>query len=188
MYRHVGWREVDGRWAYLTADGAIDAVGRREDITVRLDGGMARFRLPAPPDGDDLRAAVRASLELAVDGHAVAPARVVVPGLGATRSSRLLQAFGSMDALRRAYAAMGVRGFWKRWLAMDIRLSPVPNTMRMASLHALAGDTAQALDWLERALAERNPGLIYVRREPSLAPLHESPRYQRVVRAMRFPG
>jgi TolB-like protein/DNA-binding SARP family transcriptional activator len=93
-----------------------------------------------------------------------------------------------IDALRRAYAAMGVRGFWKRWLAMDIRLSPVPNTMRMASLHALAGDTAQALDWLERALAERNPGLIYVRREPSLAPLHGSPRYQRVVRAMRFPG
>jgi hypothetical protein len=36
----------------------------------------------------------------------------------------------------------------------------------MAATHLLMGDTAHALDWLNRALDERNPALIYLRRDP----------------------
>ena len=93
VYRHVGWREVDGQWMYLTADGAIGADGKRDDVTVKLDAGLARFQLPPPPDGDDLRAAVRKSLELMVEPHAVAPQRVVAAGLGGVYRSVL----GSAD-------------------------------------------------------------------------------------------
>jgi tetratricopeptide (TPR) repeat protein len=92
-----------------------------------------------------------------------------------------------VEALRRAHESSGLGGFWKRWLEMDRRLSLSPDPMRMASLHALSGDTARALEWLERAFAERNPALIYVRREPALAALRAQPRYERIVRAMRFP-
>jgi hypothetical protein len=60
--------------------------------------------------------------------------------------------------------------------------------LRIAALSALAGDTAQALTWLERAYAERNPGLIFLRTDPSFASVRANPRYRRVERAMRFPA
>jgi len=60
--------------------------------------------------------------------------------------------------------------------------------LRVAALSALAGDTAQALSWLERAYAERNPGLIFLRADPSYAAIRTHPRYLRIVREMRFPS
>lgn len=92
-----------------------------------------------------------------------------------------------VEAIRRAYTSSGIAGFWKQWLEMDLRQSKSPDPVRMTSLHVLTGDTARALDWLERALAERNPALIYLRRDPNFAPLRAQPRFQRVVQAMRFP-
>lgn len=89
-----------------------------------------------------------------------------------------------VDAIRAAYASSGVAGFWTQWLAMDRRQSPTPDPMRMASLHALSGDTTRALDWLDRALRERNPGLIYLRSERSLAPLRAHARFGRIARVM----
>ena len=91
-----------------------------------------------------------------------------------------------VDSIRAAYASAGVFGFWRAWLAMDRRQSPSPDPMRVASLSALSGDTASALDWLERAYAERNPGIIYLQREPALVPLRAHPRFVRIVRAMKL--
>ena len=91
-----------------------------------------------------------------------------------------------MESIRAGYASAGIAGFWRAWLAMDRRQSPSPDPMRMASLHALSGDTAGALDWLDRAYAERNPGLIYLQREPALAPLRAHPRFRGIVRAMKL--
>jgi hypothetical protein len=49
----------------------------------------------------------------------------------------------------------------RSWLAFDLRHSGSnPHPVRVASFHAMAGDNAQALMWLERASAERNPALI----------------------------
>ena len=93
------------------------------------------------------------------------------------------------DALRMAYRTSGIHGFWRAWLAMDRRQSGgAMDPLRVASLSALAGDTAQALAWLERAYGERNPGLIFLRTDPSFASLRTSPRYVRVERGMRFPA
>jgi hypothetical protein len=64
VYSHTGWREIDGRWCYLHGDGAIGPPGSSEGVQVRLDGAAAGFRLPAPPTGEALRTAVRASLGL----------------------------------------------------------------------------------------------------------------------------
>ncbi|HEX4612166.1 MAG TPA: DUF3854 domain-containing protein, partial [Urbifossiella sp.] len=70
IYTHTGWREVDGRWHYLHADGAVGPAAAA--VRVRLDGAAAGFRLPPPPTGDPLRAAVRASLGV-LDGLAPDP-------------------------------------------------------------------------------------------------------------------
>jgi 3'-5' exonuclease len=62
IYTHTGWREVDGVWGYLHGGGAIGPEGVLEDIEVRLNGELSRYRLPSPPVGEILKAAVLSSL------------------------------------------------------------------------------------------------------------------------------
>jgi hypothetical protein len=67
VYTHTGWREVGGAWCYLHGGGAIvpNTPGSPAgEVRVRLDGAAAGFVLPAPPAGEGLRTAVRASLGL----------------------------------------------------------------------------------------------------------------------------
>jgi hypothetical protein len=62
VYAHLGWRKVGESWVYLHAGGAIGAAGLDEGVPVSLPEALAGFHLPAPPEGADLAAAVRASL------------------------------------------------------------------------------------------------------------------------------
>jgi len=95
---------------------------------------------------------------------------------------------GEVDSLRTAFTNGGMHGFWRRWLVMDRRQSGGSiDPLRVAALSALAGDTAEALTSLERAYAERNPSLIFLRVEPSFAALRTHPRYRRVVQQIHFP-
>jgi tetratricopeptide (TPR) repeat protein len=93
-----------------------------------------------------------------------------------------------LQAMREAYAEAGLPGFWRRWLALDLRQSgPSPDPVRMAATHLMTGDTALAMDWLDRAYDERNPGLIYVLREPVYQGMRAHPRVVRIAHAMKFP-
>jgi tetratricopeptide (TPR) repeat protein len=92
-------------------------------------------------------------------------------------------------AMHRAWTSSGMTGFWKAWLAMDLRQSgPSPDPVRMAVTYLVAGDTAQGLDWLDRAFDERHPGLIYLHRDPVIGGMRAHPRVLRIARAMKFPG
>jgi tetratricopeptide (TPR) repeat protein len=94
-----------------------------------------------------------------------------------------------LQAMRDEYASAGLPGFWREWLAMDLRQSGAsPDPFRMAATHLVIGDTAQALDWLDRAFDERTPGLIYLRRDPVLSGLRAHPRVLQIARAMKFPN
>ena len=96
---------------------------------------------------------------------------------------------GEVDSLRTAFASGGMHAFWRRWLVMDRRQSGASiDPLRVSILSALAGDTAQALSWLERAHAEQNPGLIFMRLETAFDGLRTLPRYKRVEQAMHFPA
>ena len=93
-----------------------------------------------------------------------------------------------LDDMRAAYTRSGMSGFWKEWIDLDLRQSgDSPDPVRMAALRMLTADTARALDLLERAFDERNPSLIYIRREPVFDGLRTQPRFQRIVSGMRFP-
>ena len=91
-----------------------------------------------------------------------------------------------LDAMRRAFAASGMTGFWREWLKMDLRQSEgAPDPLRIALTWAKIGDTAQTVHWLERAYGERNPGLTYL--WAAIENLRSHPRVARILREMRFP-
>jgi hypothetical protein len=79
VYAHLGWREIDGQWLYLHADGAIGAKGPVEGIRVELDGELSRFALPTGSI-EDPRGALGASLRM-LD---MAPRRITWPLFAAT--------------------------------------------------------------------------------------------------------
>lgn len=93
-----------------------------------------------------------------------------------------------IEALRTAFTRDGLKGTWREWLAMDRRQAgPAINPLRVALLYEAGGQTTQALDWLERAFAARDPGLIYVNSERMFDGVRSHPRYRRIVEAMKFP-
>jgi len=94
-----------------------------------------------------------------------------------------------VDALRKGYVASGMRGFWRSWLDMDLRQTEgAPDPFRLAKLWTLIGDTTRALDWLDRAYAERHPALVYLRYDPTLESLRVHPRVGRILSEMKFPA
>ncbi len=89
-YAHTGWRQMDNRWVYLHAGGAIGASGAVSGVEVHLEQeevNFAEYRLPDPPEGNELREAVRHSLEML----SVAPPEATVPLLAATYRAPLAE-------------------------------------------------------------------------------------------------
>ena len=110
VYTHLGWRKLGEGWCYLHAGGAIGAQGPLPEVTVRPGDALALYHLPAPPEGEAARAAIRASfrvLDVAEDavtipsyaavwraalGHADFGAHLTGPtGQGKTELAALLQ-------------------------------------------------------------------------------------------------
>jgi TolB-like protein len=196
---------------YYRAMGRLDAAADARLRGLALDPLNARLRAALGEEyfyagrwDDALTALQRAAqldplhpILLGRANTAVGPGRVyIAEGREAEGVQDLLRVAGlrgasavEIDALRASYRMGGIHGFWRAWLAMDRRQSgPSMDPLRIAALSALAGDTAQALTWLESAYAERNPGLIFLRTDPSFASVRANPRYRRVERAMRFPA
>jgi serine/threonine-protein kinase len=57
-----------------------------------------------------------------------------------------------------------------------------------ATIYAQRGNRATAFEWLETALRLRDPGLIYVKTDPLIDPLRKEPRFQAVMRQLKFPS
>jgi tetratricopeptide (TPR) repeat protein len=56
-----------------------------------------------------------------------------------------------------------------------------------ATIYAQWGNRAQALEWLETALRLRDPGLVELKTDPLMDPLRQEPRFQAIVRELKFP-
>jgi hypothetical protein len=70
VFAHTGWRELDGRWVYLSSTGGL---GARDEVVVELDGPLRTYAIPL--QAEDPREAMGRSLAL---WH-VAPLTVTVP-------------------------------------------------------------------------------------------------------------
>jgi adenylate cyclase len=159
-----------------TALGKLDEALVQYQHALRLDPSNALLLGlgPALPGGP-----VRIHLARGHDAEAVQELIRLAALRGATAAE--------LDAMRGAFAKAGMRGVWRVWIAMDLRQHGGSiDPLRAAVLWASAGDTDQAFDWLERAYAERNPGLIYLRSEGAFAGLQSNPRFVRVVREMKL--
>jgi hypothetical protein len=75
VFTFTGWHRVGREWAYLHAGGAIGAAGVLDGVATELPAAFAPFTLPAPPEGAELRAALRASLAL----FSLEPVNVLAP-------------------------------------------------------------------------------------------------------------
>lgn len=61
VFTHTGWREIDGRYVFLHAGGAI---GTDADVHVSLSGNLCHVNLPMPVDDGELQQSVLASLQI----------------------------------------------------------------------------------------------------------------------------
>lgn len=100
VYRHTGWRQVNGDWAYLHGDGAIGANGPVSGVVVRLSDALSRYILPLPPAGKQLMEAITASMRL-LD---VAPRTITLPIFAAVWRAIL----GNVDFSLHLSGATGV--------------------------------------------------------------------------------
>ena len=87
-------------------------------------------------------------------------------------------------ALNAAAAATEPREYWRNRLKQEIAEARTEGLYRfeMAELLAQVGDTARALDWLERSCEEHDFMISYIRVAPNLQPLRGEPRYQSLLR------
>ncbi len=101
--------------------------------------------------------------------------------------------FGARDvvaALDRGYEEGGYRGAYR--LAADtlaVRASAEDTSnlaFRVAVLLILAGETEEALDWLEQAFEARDSGMAYIGVTPVFEPLHDHPRFRDLARRMNL--
>jgi len=75
VFAHLGWREIGGVWHFLHSGGAVGPNGAAGSVEVDPPRELSAYRLPPPPEGEKLCAAVRASLRFLEVG----PDRVSVP-------------------------------------------------------------------------------------------------------------
>jgi TolB-like protein/Tfp pilus assembly protein PilF len=59
--------------------------------------------------------------------------------------------------------------------------------VQIAQAYAYRGERAKALDWLDRAVIQRDPGLINIKTDPLFAGLRGDSRYRAVLRKMNLP-
>lgn len=85
--------------------------------------------------------------------------------------------FGSV--LGYAYAKAGKRNEARRTLdnLLERRLKGEASSCDIAFVHAALGELEQAMDWLERALEERDYDLLRFPSEPGFSELHPHPRF-----------
>ena len=56
-----------------------------------------------------------------------------------------------------------------------------------ATIYAQWGNRAKALEWLETTLRLRDPGLVFLKTDPLMDPVRKEPRFQAVMRELKFP-
>jgi TolB-like protein/Tfp pilus assembly protein PilF len=59
--------------------------------------------------------------------------------------------------------------------------------VQIAEACAFRGERAKAFDWLDRAVVQRDPGLVNIKTDPLFAKLRADARYQAVLRKMNLP-
>ena len=160
-----------------TVMGKLDDALLQYEHALRLDPSNALVLGlgPALPGGP-----VRIHLARGQDAEAVRGAH---PARGAPRRDSR-RTGRDARCVREGRHARRLAGLARRWTCGSTAAQSIRCARRSSG--PPLGDTDQALDWLERAYAERNPGLIYLRSERAFAGLQSNPRFVRIVKEMKL--
>ena len=85
------------------------------------------------------------------------------------------------------YDRLGRHGDAAAALAKMLQLGGDAAAYQYTEIHTQWGDRKAALDWLEKTMRLRDPGLVYTKTDPLLDPLRKEPRFQAVMRELNFP-
>jgi hypothetical protein len=108
IYSHSGWRHFGDEDGYLHAGGCVG----QDDVLVELGDGLDRYRLPTGPlDADELRTAVRTSLQILELGPkatllSLYPAVWLAPLAFIIRPSFAMWLYGRTGSLKSTLAAL----------------------------------------------------------------------------------
>lgn len=148
VFRHTGWREIDGQPIYLHAGGAIGRGGTVSGVEVDLGEKLSFFRLPDPPGAEQLARAINTSLSIA---NTIAPA-LAVALLGAVYRAPLggtdmsVCAAGRTGARKSTAAALAQQHFGAEMdrLKLPENWSSTDNALEMSAF--LAKDAVLTID------------------------------------------
>jgi hypothetical protein len=94
-----------------------------------------------------------------------------------------------VSALAHAYARGGRKEEAEKLLGQlerDAKTKYV-SPYYFAIVHLGFGDNEQAMNWLEKAFADRSNGLVFMRVEPELDHLRSNPRFLALEQRLKFP-
>ena len=95
---------------------------------------------------------------------------------------------GVADGSRREY---WIKAEQVKWNALPRQRDGMTNkkvkTKGKFQAYAYRGERAKAFDWLDRAVVQRDPGLINFKTDPLFAGLRGDARYKTVLRKMNLP-
>jgi len=86
-----------------------------------------------------------------------------------------------ITAWKEAYAATGVRGYYRKKL--DLQMAKAEQDLSrqslviVATLYALLGEKEKSLEWLQKALEERPYGLMFLKIDPAFDNMRSDPRF-----------
>lgn len=86
---------------------------------------------------------------------------------------------------RQALKKGGEKGMWQKELELKKPWDESPAII--ASLYALTGDKDRAFEWLDKAYAERDMGIIGLKVDPAFKNLHGDPRFAALLRRVGLP-
>src|SRR2546430_12225576 len=89
--------------------------------------------------------------------------------------------------LAMAYHALGRRADSDAALANTLKAQANGNAFGIAEVYAFRGKASEAINWLERAYAQKDPSLYLIKVDLPLKNLAADPRFKAFLRKMNLP-
>lgn len=138
------------------------------------DGAVRQFRHVAQIDPNFSMAHFRLGLTYAQQGKLDAALDELMLSKSLSNDRDVVAALGRVHAMRgeRDAAHAAIAELHER--SRDTFVSPY----QMAVIYVALGETATALEWLEKALVDKSYWIIYLNVDPALDPLRSDPRFE----------
>jgi TolB-like protein len=95
--------------------------------------------------------------------------------------------WGTQWCLALAYQKLGRQADARAAVAKIQAMQGDTTAYQYSTIYAQWGDIPKALEWLEGAMRLRDPGLSLLKTDPLMDPLRKEPRFQTVMRELKFP-